>query len=759
MEEGGRIVHKPFCRMMAFVVPSVVVLLLVFPARASAQSQGDTLRTSGTTQAEAGWGRMTAQQRQQAIEYSDTKHILYFISLAYGLVVLLFVLFTGLSARLRDRAKAIGRRRFFTLAIFLLLFLLVTAALSLPLDFYSGYLVEHTYGLSNQSVGAWMWDQVKSFLISWVIMTLVVAILYALIRKFARTWWLWFGVGSLPFVVFFVVIAPVVLMPMFYTIKPMEETALKARLLSLASDSGIENPEVFEMNASKETKKLNAMVTGLGKTKRIIIYDNMLQQMKDDEILFVVGHELGHYVLHHVWIAVFIAALSILVFSVLTSVLIGRIIGRYAPRLGFSRLSDIASFPLILLFITIFEFVFSPVTNGVWRHFEHVSDVYGMDHTGNGDAAARAFEKLAAVNLSNPNPSAFIEFWLYDHPKLSDRVNFVRSYHPPASPSDSLRFPGERHLRNIHQLTFGGENAEAYLSADGRMLIFQSTRDTFLCDQIFTMRTDGGGVRLVSTGKGVTTCSFFAPDGGRIIYSSTHLGGPACPPKPSHERGYVWPLHPAYDVFSADPDGSGLLRLTDTPGYDAEAVYAPDGKSILFTSVRDGDLELYLMDSDGSNVRRLTHQIGYDGGAFFSPDGKRIVYRAHHPQEPADVAEYQALLKDDLVRPAQMEIFVMDADGSNRRQVTRNGAANFCPFFHPNGRQIIFASNLDDPQRRNFELYLINDDGAGLDRVTYNDTFDGFPMFTRDGTKLVFASNRNNQSPSETNIFIADWIE
>jgi Tol biopolymer transport system component len=481
--------------------------------------------------------------------------------------------------------------------------------------------------------------------------------------------------------------------------------------------------------------------------------------MNEDEILFVVGHEMGHYLLHHVWILVFVISASILVFCFLTSLLVRRMIDRFAARFGFARLSDLASFPLVFLFISLFGFLFSPVTNGVWRHFEHEADVYAMDHTRDGDAAARAFEKLAAANLSNPNPSAFIEFWLYDHPTLADRVNFVRSYSTPGAQTDSLHVPGERHLKNIRQLTFGGENAEAYFYADGRKLILQSTRDTFPCDQIFTMNIDGSNVRLVSRGKGVTTCSFFAPDGGRIIYSSTHLGADSCPPKPSYEQGYVWALYPHYDVFSAKPDGNDPVRLTDTPGYDAEAVFSPDGSLILFTSVRDGDLELYVMDPQGNNVRRLTQQIGYDGGAFFSPDNRRIVYRAHHPETPEDIADYQALLKQNLVRPSQMELFVMDADGSNRRQVTKNGAANFCPYFHPDGRRIIFASNMEDPHGHNFELYLINDDGTGLERVTYNDTFDAFPMFSRDGTKLVFASNRNNTSPRETNIFLADWVE
>jgi len=711
------------------------------------------------TQSEAGWGTMSPEERQRAIEYSNTKYYLYFINVGFSILMLLVILFTGFSARMRDWANAIGKRRFFVTVIYLLMFLVVTNLLSLPLAYYSGFILEHKYGLSNQGAGGWFWDEIKIFLISWAIAIVVVSILYALIRRFTRSWWAWFGVGSVPFIVFFVVIAPVVLMPMFYTIKPMEDSSLKTKIVNLAAEGGIEDPEIFEMDASKNTRKLNAMVTGLGQTKRIIIYDNMLEQMTDDEILFVVGHEMGHYLKHHIWIAVLISAVSLLAFCFLTSLLVRLVIRRFTARLGFARLSDIASFPLLLVFLVVFQFLFSPVTNGIWRYFEHESDIYGMDKTGDGDAAARAFEKLAAVNLSNPNPSAFIEYWLYDHPTLSDRVRFVRSYQPQQTQTDPLRITGERRLRTIRQLTFGGENAEAYFSADGRMLVFQSTRDTFMCDQIFAMNSDGSGTRLVSTGKGRTTCSFFAPDAGRIIYSSTHHVNEECPPRPSYEQGYVWPIYADYDIFSVDLAGGELIQLTDSPGYDAEAVYAPDGSAILFTSMRDGDLELYLMDPDGQNVRRLTHQIGYDGGAFFSPDGSRIVYRAHHPQTPETIAEYQRLLGEGLVRPSTMEIYVMDADGTNRRQITRNGAANFCPYFHPNGRQIIFASNMDDPEGRNFELYLVNDDGTGLERITYFEDFDGFPMFTRDGSTLVFASNRNNAEPYETNIFIADWVE
>lgn len=317
--------------------------------------------------------------------------------------------------------------------------------------------------------------------------------------------------------------------------------------------------------------------------------------------------------------------------------------------------------------------------------------------------------------------------------------------------------PGEEHLRNLRQLTTAGENAEAYFSADDRWLIFQGHEGPDACDQIYIMDTGGGQRRLVSTGKGRTTCGYFFPAGDRILFSSTHLGSEACPPRPDYSRGYVWPIEAAYDIFTANPDGSELQQLTRTLGYDAEATISRDGSRIVFTSVRDGDLDLYSMAADGTDVRRLTDEVGYDGGAFFSADGTQIVYRAHHPTDPKEVEDYRALLKENLVRPTTLELFVMNADGSNRRRITRNGAANFAPFFHPDGKRIIFSSNQADPRGREFDIYLINVDGTGLERITYADGFDGFPMFSSDGKLLVFASNRNAASVGDTNVFIAEW--
>jgi len=316
----------------------------------------------------------------------------------------------------------------------------------------------------------------------------------------------------------------------------------------------------------------------------------------------------------------------------------------------------------------------------------------------------------------------------------------------------------EKHLRNIRQLTHGGENAEAYFSQDGKRLIFQSTRDNYPCDRIYTINVDGSGERLVSTGTGRTTCGYFYPGGKEILFASTHGAGRECPPRPSYEHGYVWPVYDGYDIYKAHADGTGLENLTNSPGYDAEATIAPDGL-IVFTSVRAGDMEIYSMHADGTGVRRLTNRPGPDGGPFFSWDGRRVAFRGRPLAAGKELDDYLALLKQALWRPTQLELYTMDRDGGNLSQVTKLGGANFAPSWHPDGRRLIFASNTADPKGRNFDIYLVNLDGTGLERITFNDTFDGFPMFSPDGRHLVFASNRNAKTEGETNVFIADWVD
>ena len=333
----------------------------------------------------------------------------------------------------------------------------------------------------------------------------------------------------------------------------------------------------------------------------------------------------------------------------------------------------------------------------------------------------------------------------------------------------------ERHLKNIRQLTVGRQNAEAYFSFSGDKLIFQSTnnwmKDTYVaaltpadtglgCYQMYVMDLNSDTVRLVSTGVGATTCGYFFPGDRRILYSSTHASGPNCPPKPKRDGAYRWALDD-YDIYAVRIDGQEMQRLTSTPGYDAEATVSPDGKTIVWTSVKDGDLDLYAMNLDGSNPRRLTNDIGYDGGAFFSPDSKRIGYRASHPTDQAEIDKYKDLLRQALVEPGQLEIFVMNADGSGRRPVTSNGASNFSPFYFPDGERIIFSSNIEtqgEGGRPSFHLYAIGEDGQGLERLTFDGQFNSFPMFSPDGTSLVWVSDRQAKTPGEFNVFLADWV-
>ena len=318
---------------------------------------------------------------------------------------------------------------------------------------------------------------------------------------------------------------------------------------------------------------------------------------------------------------------------------------------------------------------------------------------------------------------------------------------------------GEVHLSNVRQLTSGGENAEAYWAFDGSQLIYQARKPGAECDQIYVLDPESGDTRMVSTGEGRTTCSYFYPSGNEIPYSSTHHHNAACPPNPDFSMGYVWPVYETYDVFASNLDGSGLRQLTTEEGYDAEATFSPAGDRIVFTSARDGDLELYSMAPDGSDVIRLTDRPGYDGGAFYSPDGSKIIWRAHYPGEGPELEDYRRLLSQGLLRPGELEIYIMDADGSNQRQLTQLGGANFAPYWHPSGEKIVFSSNHHDPDGRDFEIYMINLDGSGLTRITYSEGFDGFPVFSPDGQHLVFGSNRNNGGTSDTNVFIGEWIE
>lgn len=332
----------------------------------------------------------------------------------------------------------------------------------------------------------------------------------------------------------------------------------------------------------------------------------------------------------------------------------------------------------------------------------------------------------------------------------------------------SLIYPDEHHFRNLRQLTFGGDNAEAYFGFDNEHVIFQRTHaaEGLACDQIFygKLPEEAGEMfdyKMVSTGKGRTTCAYLLPDKKHVLYASTHLGADTCPPVPDRQKlkKYVWPIYDSYDIFVADLEGNIVRQLTNEPGYDAEAVISPKGDKIIFSSMRNGDLDLYLMDLDGSNVKQITHELGYDGGAWFSPDGSKIVWRASRPQTEQEKKEYKDLLAQGLVMPTNMEVFVANADGTNVQQVTKLGKANWAPNFMPDGKRIIFASNHAYERGFPFNMYIINIDGTGLKKISHDGGFDAFPMFSPDGKKLIFSSNRHNGGGNDTNVFICDWVE
>ena len=369
--------------------------------------------------------------------------------------------------------------------------------------------------------------------------------------------------------------------------------------------------------------------------------------------------------------------------------------------------------------------------------------------------------------LTKMTPILILIFFIFDNCKNKD-ANNVKSTQSsiPFVDSLNLKYPDEIHFKDVRQLTFGGNNAEAYWSSDGQRLCFQSDYAKWgaSCDQIYYFNPFVDDLKVnapnyVSKRGGRTTCSYFLPGDTSIIFASTQNQGSDCPAAPERKKGgkYVWAVFGSFDLFVADLKGNTRMQLTNNEYYDAEATVSPKGDKMVFTSDRSGDLELYIMDIDGRHQKQITHELGYDGGAFFSPDGTKLVFRASRPQTEEEKKEYRDLLSHGLVQPTNMEIFVCNIDGSDMKQITHLGKANWAPFFHPSGQKIIFSSNHAGTRGYEFNLYMINLDGTGLERISHDSVFDAFPMFSPDGKHLVFSSNRNNNGTHDTNLFMATW--
>jgi len=426
---------------------SLLLLLLVVPVTAVQSDTATTQVTSTvtgkfdssaigtTTQTEVAASTegllypLSTERRAKLISYSRFKNIWRFVEFFVSIGVLSLLLFTGFSAKMRNWAN-VARRRFFIVCLFLALVIAADYILSFPFHVYRSFVVESNYGFLNQTFMQWWGEDLLSILISIIIGIIPMWFFYWLVGRFKK-WWLWFSIGAIPFAVFFIVIAPVVISPLFNKFEPLKDKQLETEILTLASKAGIEGSDVFQVNASKQSSKINAYVTGLFGTKRIVLYDTMIDNFEYEEIKFVMGHEMGHYVMHHIWWGLLVAILFIVFTLWLTSKTIHPVINRFRAQFKFDRLSDIASLPLVMIYLTIITFVFQPVTNGASRIMERQADKYGMDISGvPGESAAIAFDKLSVFNLSDPDPHWLIEFWFYDHPALKKRMVFVRGYRP-----------------------------------------------------------------------------------------------------------------------------------------------------------------------------------------------------------------------------------------------------------------------------------------------------------------------------------------
>ena len=425
--------------MKSPILMLMLVCLLVVPA-AFADSTGvvvdtaatDTVAETASVIVDASGEQlypMSPERHEKLVSYSKFNSIWRFVSFFIGLAILALILFTGLSARLRDWTSGI-RVKFFAMWSFLALFLLADYILNLPFSIYRSFVIESDYGFMNQTFMAWWGEDLLGLLIDAAIMIVPVWFFYQLVNKFRR-WWLWFSLGAIPFIVLLVIIVPVLISPMFNEFGPLQDKQLETEILALAEQAGIEGADVFEVDASKQSSKINAYVTGLFATKRIVLFDTLIKYFTLDEIKFVMAHEMGHYVMNHMWQGVGLAILFIMFAFWMMNRFIHSVITRFKHRFGFDRLGDCASWPLVLVFLTVIMFVFQPVTNSFSRHIERQADTYGMEMSGvDGETAATAFDKLSVFNLADPDPHPVIEFWFYSHPALVKRMAFVRNWQP-----------------------------------------------------------------------------------------------------------------------------------------------------------------------------------------------------------------------------------------------------------------------------------------------------------------------------------------